>query len=66
MSHALTVLSWFELLEDERPPERIWLDDDAIGEHFERVDQARKSGTKYDAVPDADMDQNELTADFKR
>jgi hypothetical protein len=60
------VLGWFELLDEERPPERIWLDDEALRDHFHRVDEARKNGGKFEEVPDFDMQQNELTADFKK
>lgn len=62
------VLSWYELPDDDRPPESIWLDDDAITSHFEAIDQRRKSSTRGDsvAVPQAGMDQNELTAELRK
>ncbi len=61
------VLSWFELLDEDRPPERIWLDDEALEEHFERVDERRKSGSRgTEEVPDAELTRNELTADFRK
>ncbi len=69
VSHALTIMGYFELTEDERPPERIWLDDEALASHWEHVDQRRKrpSGSGSEAVPQvANLEQNELTAGFKR
>lgn len=39
--HALVILSWEELPREERPPKRIWLDGDALREHFDRVEKAR-------------------------
>lgn len=42
------------------------MDDEALEEHFERLADKRKNGSNYEAVPDADMSTNELTADFKR
>lgn len=47
VDHALTVLGFFELPDDERPPQGIWADPEAVGEFFERVAarrQARASG----------------------
>lgn len=66
------VLSFGEVPDDEQPPERIWLDDEALVSHWERVEEARaaryggkSSGTE--PVPQAaPMQQNELTAGFKR
>ena len=50
--------------EQDRPAEAIWLDDDALNEHFERVKARYSSGSSdgEDAVP---MQQNELTRDLK-
>jgi hypothetical protein len=69
ISHALTVLGYFEVPEDERPPERMWLDDEALESHWEQVDQRRKHppGSRTEVVPPAGgLEQNELTASFKR
>jgi hypothetical protein len=67
ISHALMVLSWFELTEDDRPPESIWLDDEAVSAHFDGVEQKRNSSIKgSEPVPAAGMDQNELTAELRR
>ncbi len=62
-------MGYFEMLDDDRPPERIWMDDEALSQHWEKVDERRKrphdGGTE--PVPQAGgLDQNELTAQFKR
>lgn len=67
ISHALTVLDWHELPKEDRPPEPIWLDDEAISAHFEMLAEKREAqGRGETLVPDEDMAQNELTAQFKR
>lgn len=69
MSHALAVLGWLELEEDERPPERIWLDNQALADHFERLNEKRKSkasGMEPIEVDDsAPMLQNEITKNWR-
>lgn len=63
------VLSFGELPDDERPPERIWLDDEALSAHWERVEAARKhkyGGTEAVPAAEGQLEQNELTAGFKR
>lgn len=55
-----------ELADKDQPPEEIWLDQDALNEHFERV-KARYGGDGAD--DDADvipLKQNELTRDLRR
>jgi hypothetical protein len=37
----LLYISFDELPSDERPPRRIWLDDDALQAHFDRVERDR-------------------------
>lgn len=37
------VLGFGEMLEDDRPPESIWLDDPALIDHFDAVREKRKS-----------------------
>jgi hypothetical protein len=57
------------MLEDDRPPERIWLDDEALESHWEQLDQRRKNppSAGSEAVPQVGgLEQNELTAAFKR
>lgn len=36
-------ISFDELPSDERPPRRIWLDDDALTAHFQRVERDREA-----------------------
>lgn len=58
--HALNVLSWFEMRDEDRPPRAIWMNPMAIGDHFDRVRD--KYATPGAAVEyDADLDQNDLT-----
>lgn len=67
MSHALSVLSWMELPEDEQPPESIWLNPELLNDHFESLAAKRKaqaSGTE--TVEDAPMLQNEITKSWRR
>lgn len=67
IAHALTVLDWHELPRDDRPPEHIWLDDEAITAHFDMLAEKRDAEMRGETViPDEDMAQNELTARFKR
>jgi hypothetical protein len=56
-------------MDDERPPERIWLDDEALSSHWEFIENKRHHrSTGMEEVPQfaGAMDQNELTAGFKR
>lgn len=39
---ALVFLSFDDLEEDERPPRRLWLDDDALSDHFKVVRRRRQ------------------------
>lgn len=36
-------MSFDELLKEERPPRRLWLDDEGLQAHFDRVDRDRKA-----------------------
>jgi hypothetical protein len=58
--HALAVLGWMELPEDDQPPETIWLDGEAIAEHFERVNDRYKAKSQGMEVVE-DLEQNQLT-----
>jgi hypothetical protein len=65
------VLGWFELPDDDRPPERIWLDDKALSDHFEAVSERYRSPSgggrsDWESIPGSDFAQNELTAQFRR
>jgi hypothetical protein len=66
ISHALTVLSWFELPEDDQPPEHIWSDAEAVNDHFTMVRERHKN-PGLESIPEGgEMMQNALTADLKR
>lgn len=62
-------MSYFELPDEERPAEHIWLDPEAIEKHFKEVEMARKA--KYagnsEAVPEAGEEiENEAAAALLR
>lgn len=68
---ALTVLSFSELPTDEVPPRNIWHHDERMKEWWASVKQRRgvgSSGSGGEPVPQATegMDQNELTARYRR
>lgn len=70
VSHALSVLGWLELSEEDQPPEEIWLNGELINAHFEVVaerykTQAAGAGSS-EAVPDPEMTENELTKGLRR
>ncbi len=52
----------------DQPPEAIWLNDQAITEHFDRVKARYESGMADDMeeVPQAPLEQNELTKGLTR
>jgi hypothetical protein len=45
----MTVLGWWELPEEDQPPEQYWGDDDALKEWFEAVKQRRKDRANGDS-----------------
>lgn len=49
--------------EEDQPPEEIWLDPEAINEHFERVKARWKSGSSagMEPIEQPPMVDNELT-----
>jgi hypothetical protein len=51
---AMMILSFDELDRDERPPRRIWLDADRLGEWFKEVERKRKE--KYSGGRDRTID----------
>lgn len=64
ISHALTVLGWYELPDTDRPPERIWLDDAALNDHFHSVQERYRGDggdSQWQAIPDQELEQNEFT-----
>lgn len=56
----MTVLGWFELPERDQPPEAIWLDPEALEEHFQRVKDRYAAGTSSEDEH-VSLSQNELT-----
>jgi hypothetical protein len=63
----MNVLGFYELLDEDRPPERIWLDDEALEAHWSSVTARREAGSRgVESVPAAPLEQNELTRDLKR
>jgi hypothetical protein len=60
----MTILSWMEMTEEDQPPEEIWLNSEAISEHFDHVRQRYrdKSGGGMESVPEAgtEMQDNEF------
>lgn len=57
------MLGYSELSDDMRPPEDIWLDDEALNLHFENVKASMRSGSPMEDIP---SEQNELTRDIRR
>lgn len=55
--------------DDDRPPERIWLDDKALAAHFEGLRERYRGddrGGDWQSIPEAEMQQNALTAQFRK
>jgi hypothetical protein len=51
-----------EMQEKDQPPEAIWLNDELLTEHFERVRNSYSLPAGSEPVPPAGgLDQNELT-----
>ncbi len=59
VNHALMIIGFFELPEDEQPPATIWHREEALGEWFEQVDERRKPTSGGDRVETVPMDDNE-------
>lgn len=60
---ALGFLGFDELPKDERPPRRIWLDNDAMRSHWAYVEQRRKE--KYgDGDDDGEYESNSAAKDL--
>jgi hypothetical protein len=71
VAHALAVLGWAEMSEDDQPPEHIWMDDEALIEHFDGVREKYRSKSSGDAswesVPAGDdVIDNEFMKDLRR
>ena len=57
-----------ELPDEDRPPEQIWLDNDALNDHFDSVRARYRSGSSDGMEPIEDMDlvSNEYTRDLRK
>lgn len=54
-----------EMTEDDRPPERLWLDDEGLSDHFKKVREKYSNGSSNtEQVPD--LEQNEITRELRR
>lgn len=59
------VLGFSELQKEDRPPREMWLDDEALAEHFDRLERKHESGGGGSGE-DHELLQNELTRDLRR
>lgn len=59
------VMGWFEMTEEDRPERSIWLDDEALEEHFERVNDRYKTKRGSEPIPEFD-EPNQLTKDIRK
>lgn len=58
-----------ELGEEDRPPEEIWLDTEALDEWFSDVKarwSAKANGENWEPVSDRPMTENELAKEWRR
>jgi hypothetical protein len=59
---GLRILSYEEFPEDEQPPRRIWLNSDALDEHWKRVKARRKSKYGSEAEePEGEAQENAVS-----
>ena len=63
---SLMFLGFEEMPEEDSPPKRIWLDNDALTAHFAQLKAKRKAemDPKASTVPDTPMEQNTLAKDM--
>lgn len=70
VSHALMILGFFEMPEEDRPPERIWKIPRLLNDHFEIVRNRREAKSKGMEPIDDDGSggqmQNPVTAGLRR
>lgn len=55
---AMFFLSFDELVEEERPPKKIWLDTEAIESHFAMLKEKHKREAKGDTTLEGESVQN--------
>lgn len=63
---SLMFLGFEEMPEGDTPPKRIWLDNEALKEHFDMLKAKRKAEADPDSpqVPDGPMKQNSLAQEM--
>lgn len=67
MNHALSILNWMELPDEDRPAEHIWLDAELLDDHFTSLASRREAKAQgMETVDDAPMMQNEITKSWRR
>lgn len=61
------ILGWMELKEEDVPPQHMWLDNEALSDHFERVKEkaGRPAGMEEIEEQHGEMTQNEFTRGLK-
>lgn len=52
--------------DEDQPPEEMWLDQEALEDHFRRLKEKYSSNSGGQPMEQVDLDQNELTRDLKR
>lgn len=66
----MSVLSWMELPDEDQPPPSIWLNDEALDSHFEKVKERYKAGASggMEEVPQAGqgMQDNEIVRAYMK
>lgn len=60
------VIGFQEMREEDQPPEDIWLDQEALNDHFQRLKEKYSSNSGGEPMQLVDLDQNEMTRDLKR
>jgi len=66
VNHALALLGWLEMPEQDQPPESIWLDEAALAQHFQDIRERYQSEGAGDAVEDRPMVENDLVRGLRR
>ena len=61
------MLGYGEMQDEHRPPREIWLDDEALDDHFQNLKARLRSGASQDdGWEDIPSEQNELTRGLRR
>ena len=55
-----------EMRDEDAPSEDIWLDQEALNDHFLRLKEKYSSPSGSQPMELVDLDQNEMTRDLKR